>query len=321
MTTISAVIITWNSADEISACLAAVRAAGATQLIVVDNGSHDETVSLVRSHPDVLLVDCPENRGFAGGVNTGVAHATGDYILILNPDCHVQNGLAAMAATAGAGAASGVMTDRNGQLQRGFAVRRLPSPLFLSLEVLGLNRLFPSNPVNRHYRCLDFDPTREQPVEQPPGAFFLVNRQAFLAVGGMDEQFWPVWFEDVDLCHRLLSAGYTIRFTPAARATHRGAASIAKIYWPFKELAWYGSLLRYATKHFGWLSRRLVGLAVAAASVLRSLTGIFSRHKGVRSLRVYADVFRLALESLVLGRVNHRRFGRQMEGAEHLENA
>jgi GT2 family glycosyltransferase len=147
----------------------------------------------------------------------------------------------------------------------------------------------------------------ETVVDQPAGAFLCFRREAFETVGGFNESFWPVWFEDVDFCLRLSQFGYTLRFTPLASARHAGAQSIRKILWSSKELAWYGSLLRYATLQFGWLSRRLVGLAVAAASVPRSLSGILFRHQSVRTLGVYARVLSLALGVVVTGRVDERR--------------
>ncbi len=318
MNNIGAVIVTWNSEEDIAECIAAAKKAGVAETIVVDNGSKDRTRDIVAATDGVKLLYFPENLGFAGGVNRGVAALSTEYALILNPDCLIEAGLEQMADAAREGAAGGMLLGADGELQNGFAVRRLPTPWTLIFEVLGLNRLFPGNPVNQSYRCADFDATRTQEVEQPPGAFLMVRKDIFENLRGMDEAFWPVWFEDVDFCLRLHEAGHKILYCPAAKAKHRGGGSIDKILWPFKELAWYGSLLRYATQHFGWLSRRLVCLAVAAASVPRALTGIIYRRQGVRALGVYADVFRLAWVSLVLDRVDHRRFGRHVEGAEHL---
>jgi GT2 family glycosyltransferase len=319
MKQIGAVIVTWNSAGDIANCIKALKLAGGVdEIVVVDNGSHDQTREIVSAMAEVKLLYFPENLGFAGGVNRGVAALSSEFALILNPDCMVQSGLSEMAQAARRGAAGGMLLGEDGKLQSGFAVRRLPTAWTLVFEVLGWNRIFPRNPVNLRYRCADFDPLKAQLVEQPPGAFFMVRKDIFETLGGMDEEFWPVWFEDVDFCQRLKMAGYPIEYCPSARAKHRGGGSIVKILWPFKELAWYGSLLRYATKHFGWLSRRLVSLAVAAASVPRALTGIIFRRQGVRALGVYADVLRLAWVSLVLDRVDHRRFGRHLEGAEHL---
>lgn len=317
MKSIGAVIVTWNSEQDIAECIAAAKKAGVAETIVVDNGSKDRTREIVAAIDGVKLLYFPENLGFAGGVNRGVGALTTEYALILNPDCLVQDGLERMANAAQGGAAGGMLLGSDGELQSGFAVRRLPTAWALIFEVLGLNRLFPGNPVNRRYRCAGFDPSQEQEVEQPPAAFLMVRKKIFEELKGMDERFWPIWFEDVDFCLRLREAGHQIVYCPAARAKHRGGGSIEKIFWPFKELAWYGSLLRYATQHFGWLSRRLVCLAVAAASVPRALTGIIYRHQGVRALGVYVDIFCLAWVSLVLDRVDHRRFGRHVEGAEH----
>ena len=318
MSDVAAVIIAWNSAAEIAACIRAARKAGAAQIVVVDNGSRDQTREIVSGIDHVTLLHFPENLGFSGGVNRGVAATSTEFVLILNPDCLVESGLKEMAEAAKIGAAGGMLLGEDRKVQTGFAVRRLPTPWTLIFEVMGLNRLFAGNPVNQRYRCPDFDPTRAQEVEQPPGAFFMVRKDVFMQLGGMDEEFWPVWFEDVDYCLRLKEAGYKVAYCPEAKAVHRGGASISKILWPFKELAWYGSLLRYATKHYGWLSRCLVCLAVAAASVPRAFTGIISRRQGIHSLGVYADIVCLAWVSLVHGRVDHRRFGRQLEGAEHL---
>ena len=318
MDQVGAVIVTWNSAEDIAECIRAARNSGIEKIVVVDNGSSDHTRKIVAMIEGVRLLEFAENLGFAGGVNQGVAALDTDYVLILNPDCFVVSGISAMKRAAQGGAAGGMLLGEDGQLQQGFAVRRLPTAATLMFEVLGINRIFAGNPVNRRYRCADFDAALEQPVEQPPAAIFLVKKEVFVALNGMDETYWPVWFEDVDFCARLLAAGYRITYSPEAKATHRGGSSVKKIFWPFKELAWYGSLLRYSIQHFGWLFSRLVVLAVAAASVPRALTGIIFRRQGVRTLGVYADVLRLAWTSLVHNRVDIRRFSRHLEGPDYL---
>ncbi|WP_031497167.1 glycosyltransferase family 2 protein [Bryobacter aggregatus] len=318
---IGAVIVTWNSADEIAACIEALDRAGLREIVVVDNGSTDNTRNIAASYPQVKLLYYPENLGFSGGVNRGVMALASEFALILNPDTVVQGGLSEMAAAAGGGAAGGMLSGLDGALQSGFAIRRLPTPATLIFETLGFNRLFPGNPVNRRYRCAGFDASKAQEVEQPPGAFLMVKRDIFERLGGMDEQFWPVWFEDVDFCARLLDHGFSIRYTPLAQAKHAGGRSIRKIEWSFKELTWYGSLLRYAAKRFGWCSRCLVGLAVAAASVLKMFSRIIFRPESARTPGVYVSVLRLALVSLIKGRVDTLRPGRQVEGPDHIDNA
>jgi GT2 family glycosyltransferase len=306
MTTLGIVIVTWNSADQIQHCLEAIRLHFPGKVVVVDNASQDQTAYLVSQVKDVLLLALEENLGFAGGVNQGVRALDTEYVLVLNPDCHLASSPLPLVEAARGGAAGGLLLGKDGKPQQGFHIRRFPTALALCLEVLGLNRLFPGNPVNRHYRALDLPLEEEMGVDQPPGGFLCFRRDTFVTVGGFDESYWPVWFEDVDFCRRLTLAGYQVRFTPEARAVHAGGESIRKIRWSSKELAWYGSLLRYATCHFGWLSRRMVGLAVAAASVPRSVMGII-QHKGFAALGVYARVWSLAMEVFLFGRVLARR--------------
>lgn len=313
---IGAVIVTWNSEAEIENCLRALQRWHSGDVVVVDNASKDRTRELVAAFPEVRLLEQSKNLGFAGGVNAGAAAVAGDYILILNPDTEVLAPLEPLSLAAGQGAAGGLMLGEDGQPQKGFNVRRLPTPLSLCFEVLGLNRLFPSNPVNRHYRALDLDLSSEQDVEQPPGAFFMVRREAFQQLGGMDERFWPVWFEDVDFCARLRQEGFPIRFTPSSSVRHLGGRSVNKIYKPFKQLAWYASLLRYAAQQFGWCARRIVSIAVVAASIPRAVVGIFYRHQNPHGIGVYVGVIALALECLVLGRVEFDSSGRQ-DGPDH----
>jgi GT2 family glycosyltransferase len=319
--TVGVIIVTWNSAADLAACLTAIQTHSNCPIVVVDNGSKDQTLAIARSFADVTVLNYPQNLGFAGGVNRGAQALATDYLLILNPDCKLLTPFDALVTAAADGASGGLLVNPDGSIQQGFLSRRFPTPWALALEVLGINRLFPGNPVNRSYRHLDLDTRVQQPVEQPPGAFLCVQRDAFQAIGGFDEDFWPVWFEDVDFCLRLSQSGRPITFTPDARAMHRGGRSVKQIHWPFKELAWYGSLLKYATKHYGWWSRRLVGLAVAAASVPRALTGIFSRHQRAYALGVYVRVMRLAWKSLLHGRVDRRRFGSQLEGPDHFNDA
>jgi GT2 family glycosyltransferase len=141
----------------------------------------------------------------------------------------------------------------------------------LAFEVLAINRIWPGNPVNRWYRCLDVDPLQPQVVEQPAGACFLFRRVDWERLGGFDEGFYPVWFEDVDFCKRLSLAGGTIWFCPSVRALHFGGHSVQKIELGCRQRVWYGSLLRYAAKHFRPLSRRFLAATVALAIVPRIL--------------------------------------------------
>ena len=154
------------------------------------------------------------NRGFAAAVNQGFAATKSKYVLLLNPDAEISGGLDQLREACElphAAAAGGRLVDSDGKPQAGFMVRQLPTPLVLTLEVLLLNRLWPNNPVNRRYRSLELNYDIQMPVEQPAGAFLMVARRAvWEELGGFDEGFFPLWFEDVDFCRRAINRGHQL---------------------------------------------------------------------------------------------------------------
>jgi GT2 family glycosyltransferase len=190
--------------------------------------------------------------------------------------------------------------DLQGAVQAGFSVRRLPTPLDLALEILLVNRLWPSNPANWHYRCYDLNYDEPAEVEQPAGAFLMVRRQVWEDLGGLDEQFYPIWFEDVDFCKRLRDKGYHVYFEPRAVAAHSGGHSIRKILLENRELYWYGSLLKYAFKHFASGASRLLCLAVLIGSLMRMAIGVILQ-RSLRPVSVYGRVMVLAGRYLLFG--------------------
>lgn len=290
------IVVTFNSAAVIGACLdSCLTHEPGAELVVVDNASQDLTREVVRSRPNVRLIANPENIGFAAAVNQGVRATTAPYVLLLNPDARLLTSVQSMAEECrkGAGAVGGKLTHPDGSAQIGFALRRLPTAATLVFEALGINRLWPNNPWNRRYRCLDRDLDAPGEAEQPAGAFLMFRRDAWQAVGGFDPAFHPVWFEDVDFCKRLKDRGISIRYTPAAVACHEGGHSVKYLAWADRQGYWYGSLLRYAGKHFRPAKRRLVCLGSAAGLAPRLLIQVAG--KGDLAAMIPAlRIFRLA---------------------------
>jgi N-acetylglucosaminyl-diphospho-decaprenol L-rhamnosyltransferase len=304
MNGIGAVIVTYNSEREIGSCLDSAMSR-VESAIVVDNASSDGTLSEVRKRPNVALLANTGNRGFAAAVNQGIQALDTPYILLLNPDAVLQTGLEELAAACGdpgVGAAAGKLTGSEGQPQSGFSVRRFPTPFALSFEALGLNRLWRGNPVNRRYRCLDVNLEAPADVEQPAGAFLMIRRQAWQAVGGFDEGFYPIWFEDVDFLKRMHSAGFRVRYAPGAIAGHGGGHSVGRIPWESREVCWYGSLMRYSFKHFRFTGRVLVWAAVVTGCALRAVFRVL-RQRRLSPLAVYGRVISFACLRLVSGRI------------------
>jgi GT2 family glycosyltransferase len=272
------------------------------EIVVVDNASHDDTGYYVRSISGVSVIENRTNRGFAAAVNKGAAVTTARNLLILNPDAVLLDSLEPLVSAAEKwGAAAGRLIGSDGRTQAGFTIRRFPAPLALAFEALGLNAAWPGNPVNRRYRYLDRDLTVDGPVEQPAGAFLLVRRDVFEKLGGFDERYFPVWFEDVDFCRRLALGKYTIWYESGVRARHTGAHSVGLLEVGIRELYWYRNLLRYASKYFTRPQFRAVGLAVAVGAVLRMTVSCVFKRGGRPTAAAYIKVLQLALSCLLRG--------------------
>jgi len=128
----------------------------------------------------------------------------------------------------------------------------------------------------------------------------MVRRAVWRDLGGFDERFFPLWFEDVDFCRRIRDAGLNLYYVPEAVAIHSGGHSISGIPLEMRLVYWYRGLLRYAAKHFGPVAFRAVCLAVVTGSLLRGLA-VSAAQRSFQPIRVYAKVTVLAGRSLLFG--------------------
>lgn len=266
--------------------------------LAVDNASRDATLSRIRA----ANIANGKNLGFAAAVNQGVRATNTDFILLLNPDVSLLTSVDALVeASARYGLAAGKLVDASGRAQAGFTIRRFPTPASLIFELFGLNRLWPSNPVNRKYRYLDRSLEQAGAVEQPAGAFLMFRRDVWEKLGGFDEKFYPIWFEDVDFCRRAALAGFRIEYVPNVQARHRGAHSIAQLPAGCRAWYWCASLLRYAAKHFDGFGYRAVCAAVAVSSLPRMVAGMIEQ-RSLAPVLVFSRIVRFAGLCLVSSR-------------------
>jgi len=303
MSPATAVIITYNSGAHLGAAVASCRLFG-IPVVIVDNASTDGTVF----PGDVTVLRNEANRGFAAAVNQGVRAHRSPLTLLLNPDARLLTGIAPLCDICAANrhtAAAGLLVEADRKPQKGFSIRRLPTAAALVCEVLGINRIWPGNPVNQAYRCMDLDLTKTQTVEQPAGALFLFRRDDWEELGGFDERYFPVWFEDVDFARRFRDSGGTIVLEPSVLALHVGGHSVQKLTDASRIRFWYGSLLRYVVQHFGAVPRRLVAGCVLFGLAARCILGIFLL-RGWPALGAHLDCIRLSARCVVLGKIkNH----------------
>lgn len=175
-----------------------------------------------KSEGNNITIDrAKRNLGFAAGINRAATHATGEFLLLLNPDCRIEPAalvrlVAELDEHPEAALASGKVIGRDGREQRG-SRRKLPTPA----RIIGETLPFLSNRID-----LTRDPAPEQAlkVEAVSGACMLIRAEVFRAIGGMDEGY-PLHFEDLDLFARLGASGWTLRWVPDVEIEHVGAQS------------------------------------------------------------------------------------------------
>ena len=221
---VTVVVVTWNALPWLEQCLETVRG---RDTIIVDHGSTDGTLELVRERfPEVRVIE-QENRGMGGGNNTGMRAADGRYFFLLNADAWVvDDGLDKLVAFADAHPEVAVVGPRlvntDGTLQR--SVRGEPTLWRLATEYLAIRKLAPrSRRLNPLYAG-GFDHDEVMDADWLSGSALLVRREAADTVGLFDEDFF-MFSEEVDWMTRFRRAGWKVLFFPDAEVVHVGGAS------------------------------------------------------------------------------------------------
>jgi GT2 family glycosyltransferase/glycosyltransferase involved in cell wall biosynthesis len=306
---VSIVIPTWNARDLLATYLPSLRAATARaafpwEVIVVDNGSTDGSAAFVREvFPEFRVLELPENRGFAEGVNAGARDARYRVLYALNNDMEVSpdflDAVLPLFANPNVFAVASRIDFPSGK-------RREESGLTSGRVVRGRLEL-------RHHFDVDDE---VWPTLYAGGGSSAFDRARFLALGGFDPLYRPFYVEDLDLGLRAWSRGWTVLYQPASRVVHqhRGtigrhhdARALDRVYAAnLLLLAWRnlaeGSL---SLRHAAWLPRRMARAVLGARqqvppaallSALRRVPSLIARARADRASRVLSatEVFRVS---------------------------
>ncbi len=229
MTDLSIIIVNWNTKDYLLGCLKALTNSDeglSREVIVVDNGSQDGSPDeLKRFFPTVHLIGNQNNLGFAKAVNQGIREASGKYLLLLNPDTRLKEGvletlLSFMEENQEVAVAGPQLLNGDGSKQNSIA--NFPS---LATELLNkslLRWLFPQK-----YPGKEKDYLNPIEVDSVIGACLMVRREAIEKVGLLDEDYF-LFLEETDWCYRMKKAGWKIYHVPQARVYHFQGKSAEK---------------------------------------------------------------------------------------------
>jgi GT2 family glycosyltransferase len=228
---LSVIIVSYNTRDDLSRCLASIFAhppARLRSVVVVDNASTDGSVDLVRTTwPAVQLIALERNVGFGPANNVGIRATKAPLVLFLNSDSVVLAGaldtLIERLEATGAAAAGPRLQDRQGAPEVSFGSMLSPAAEFRQRRLARAAASDSPSARQRIERLL----AEEREVDWVSGACLLARREALIEAGLFDERYF-LYEEDVDLCAALRARGGRVLFTPRAQVVHlRGRSSVS----------------------------------------------------------------------------------------------
>src|SRR2546428_4760840 len=263
---VSVIIVTWKSREAVTKCLESLAALDEVhsllETIVVDNRSNDGTSQVLlkakESFPNIRLrlILNERNIGLSEATEQAYKIATGEWILLCNPDIVFTNDFIRMVSFAKSqdeySLLAAEMVNLDGSLQR-MVIRRFPTVarVFFSFSALGyhLDRFLLRNYFRDHcaYSRIRFkDPV--SPVDQPGASFLLLSRDAVRRVGGIFSPEFPIWWNDVDLAKRAQKAGIKRGVMPSIRISHEQGGSAKMLPQPHRRYLFCLSMIRYCKK-------------------------------------------------------------------------
>jgi N-acetylglucosaminyl-diphospho-decaprenol L-rhamnosyltransferase len=314
------VIVSWNVSALLARCLDSILAqdgAGAPQgdrvplgerwlrVHVVDNASADDTCEMVtRRYPWVHLLASEANLGFTGANNRAIPHATGNYVLLLNPDTEVApDALVRMLAYMEERPDVGVVGPRlrygDGRPQP--SRRRFPTLAMALMESTPLEQWCPRNRWAARYRMEDRPDAVAQAVDWLTGACLLTRRAVWDQIGLLDDGFF-MYSEELDWCRRAAEAGWGRVYLPDAVVTHHEGQSSGQVV-ARRHILFNASKVRYWAKHHGRLQAEFLRLFLLAGFCVQFLEEAAKWAIGHRRplrydrMRAYASVIRSGLRS------------------------
>ncbi len=288
---VSILMVTYNSSAVLPACLDSLGSATAAayEVIVVDNASSDDTVSLLRAMPEITLIENQQNSGYAAATNQAGRIAQGDYLLLLNPDTVLQPDsidrlIAYLKDHPRVGIAAPFTLNAEGKIAVNSQEYHTPTSLICRAFFMGPFR-------NLAHRIFEQEVLKQdKDVYAVFGCALLIRADLFHKIGGLDERFF-LFEEDIDLCYRVHSSGLGVVMVSGVIITHFGGQSSQSINDRGIQTDLFAFTCRlrsrslYARKHFSRKAVFLLHICYSLVGIGGMLLGIFSRDHENRSRR------------------------------------
>lgn len=241
--------VLWRSIESVLKCN------GLHELIIVDNGNPDtiteEIDILSQNDQRITLITGHGNIGFAAANNLGASHATGDYIVFLNPDCIIpeytfRDGINALSLDSKNLVVGARITNLDGSEQAG-SRRNLLTPTVAIVEGLGLHNILPKSMVPRINFHNNSYTKKITEVPAISGAFMMMRKTIFDKIGGMDEGYF-LHVEDLDFCFQVNKLGGKIVHLSDLNVIHyRSTSQVANHFIEWNKTKGF---IRYFQKNF-----------------------------------------------------------------------
>ncbi|MBI3963595.1 MAG: glycosyltransferase family 2 protein [Candidatus Kerfeldbacteria bacterium] len=264
MTDLSVIILNYKTRALLEQCLEALarsKTSASYEVIVVDNASDDGSADLVEtSYPQWTFLASQRNLGFAGGMNIGIEHAHGRYLLCMNPDVRVEPDTLEkltqfMDHEPRVALVGPRLVNRDGTTQ--FSCFRFPQLLTPIYRRSPLGRLWMARNHLKRYLMAEWDHEENRPVDWVLGACMMVRRSAMEHVGMLDDRFF-LYFEDTDWCRRFWRAGFRVYYLADTHVFHLhrrqsaespGVAGILSYPTRMHIASWMKYLLKYRFRY------------------------------------------------------------------------
>jgi len=241
MPLVSIIIVNWNAKEYLKECLESILSQSFTdyEILLIDNASSDNSVSFVRENfPQVKIIQNKDNLGFAEGNNIGITQAVGKIIVLFNPDAVADKEWLS------------ILVD---VLQSSEKIAAVTGKMYYLGEQYGKDAVFCTWSKINPYSAAPYNFHNDEKISKVDylsGAAMVVKRDIFEKIGLMDSDYF-LYFEETDLCARMIRAGYDLMYVPSAIVWHAVSPlsnSENKVYYMER------SRIRFALKNFDSLN-------------------------------------------------------------------